>query len=91
MKKVIEIDGHNILSSSDFHREIKQKMDFPDYYGNNLDALWDCLSGHADTDVRLIWKNHAISKEKLGADYADIIEIFNDLKVECPEFEMTLD
>lgn len=30
------------------HNYIAQKMDFPDYYGKNLDALYDCLT---DIDI----------------------------------------
>ena len=28
---------------SNFHKRIKQKLNFPDYYGENLDAFDDCL------------------------------------------------
>jgi ribonuclease inhibitor len=90
MKKKIEIIGENILSTSDFHKEIAQKMNFPNHYGKNFDALWDCLTGHVDTEVHIIWKNHTISKDKMGDDYSKIIEIFDELKSEYPEFEITL-
>jgi ribonuclease inhibitor len=26
------------------HRTIKRELDFPDYYGGNMDAFWDCLT-----------------------------------------------
>jgi len=26
------------------HDYLKRKLSLPDYYGNNLDALWDCLT-----------------------------------------------
>ena len=28
----------------DIHSILQQGLDFPDYYGANLDALWDCLT-----------------------------------------------
>ena len=27
----------------EIHKIIKEKLGFPDYYGENLDALWDCM------------------------------------------------
>lgn len=35
-----------ILENKDvnwIHEYLKELLDFPDYYGNNLDALYDCL------------------------------------------------
>lgn len=30
-------------TTADFHRDIKEALDFPTYYGSNLDAFNDCL------------------------------------------------
>lgn len=30
-------------TQADFHRDVKAALDFPDYYGDNLDAFNDCL------------------------------------------------
>lgn len=39
-------------TEQDIHRILKETLDFPEYYGNNLDALYDCLTDlHEDTAV----------------------------------------
>lgn len=42
--KEIMIDGSAIFTSPDFHKALATALSFPDYYGNNLDALYDCLT-----------------------------------------------
>ncbi|MEO6190063.1 MAG: barstar family protein [Saprospiraceae bacterium] len=39
----VEIDGKCCTTEADFHSEVSSKLKFPEYYGNNLDALFDCL------------------------------------------------
>ena len=46
MKTVI-IDCTLIPDKVALHRSLVQALNFPDYYGNNLDALYDCV-----TDIR---------------------------------------
>lgn len=41
--KVVKVDSASWRSLADLHRDIAQVLDFPDYYGSNLDALNDCL------------------------------------------------
>ncbi len=42
--KIIEIDCINWTESNTFLIELGRLLDFPDYYGKNLDAFNDCLS-----------------------------------------------
>ncbi len=48
MRKVIlnfcELTSGESVSRREFHEYIAGKMGFPDYYGHNLDALYDCLT-----------------------------------------------
>ena len=37
------IDCKNISDRKELHKLIAEGLNFPDYYGNNLDALYDCL------------------------------------------------
>lgn len=49
----IEIDGK--LIKKDGHDYLKEVLNFPDYYGKNLDALYDCLTDiGVETEITLI-------------------------------------
>ena len=41
--KIIILDFSEILSVKEFHARIKKMCEFPDYYGENMSALSDCL------------------------------------------------
>ena len=43
MKKII-LDFKPIRTKEDVHKYLSMKFDLPDYYGENLDALYDCLT-----------------------------------------------
>ena len=52
MRKCI-IDGAAMLSRADAHAELARALELPEYYGANLDALWDCVSA-MDAELVLI-------------------------------------
>ena len=46
--------GAQIESREDLHRALAEGLDLPEWYGGNLDALWDCLEDiHDDTEIRV--------------------------------------
>ena len=48
------------------HKHIRARLDLPDYYGENLDALHDCLTDvHEPTQITLRFAGYM--QKKLGA------------------------
>ena len=46
----VQLDGRHMCDWSSFHTESQAKFGFPDFYGRNMDAWVDCLSGLRDAD-----------------------------------------
>ena len=62
----MELDGK--LIKRDGHDYLKDALDFPDYYGKNLDALYDCLT-EISCEIELI------NSEEVDED---ILDTFRD-------------
>lgn len=43
-KDLYTIDFTNVQHFMEMHFVIRDSLDFPDYYGCNFDAFWDCLT-----------------------------------------------
>ena len=43
-QKKYTIDFSNVKYYMEMHKIIQVSLDFPDYYGCNWDAFWDCLT-----------------------------------------------
>ena len=51
---MIVLDGVRMTDRANMHAELKEKLVLPDYYGNNLDALNDCLSERRERELIVI-------------------------------------
>ena len=82
------LDGSKLKNQNDFHKEIKELLQFPDHYGENLDALWDCLTSWIDTPLTIIWKDFENSKLNLG-EFADkALSVLKDAEKEVENFNV---
>ena len=86
LKKMIDNMNEIVLYGEDMkenpHEYIKEKLDFPDYYGENLDALYDCLCELSNKII--IIKDSSLLDE-------DLIATFKDASVENPDLKLILD
>lgn len=81
---VLDFSGCKYLG--EIHLILKTKFGLPDYYGENWDALWDCLS--------YLWINDRYTKvniygfmslpEDLREYCRTMLEIFDDVHEETP-------
>jgi ribonuclease inhibitor len=62
----VTVDGNQICSEADFHRQVAALLDFGPYYGHNLHALWDRLSKDVPRPVHLIWGAAQVSSSAMG-------------------------
>lgn len=74
----MQLDGK--LIKSDGHDYIKEALNFPDYYGKNLDALYDCLT-EIDCEIELI------NSEEVSDD---ILDTFKDAADENDFLKFTI-
>lgn len=86
---VYELDGAKITSEPDFHREISRLLDFGEYYGGNLDALWDRLSTDVERPLVLAWKHSSESRAAMGERFDKIIGVL--MRVEHQDKEWGLE
>ncbi len=62
--KYIKLDGKKLKKEP--HEYLIKKLDLPDYYGRNLDALYDCL-----TDIGIETQIELVNSENVSLDLID--------------------
>lgn len=86
----LTIDCRRIQDRQELHRAFAETLHFPDWYGNNLDALHDCLV-EISRETRLILENFSGLKESLG-DYAgSLVYLLHDVTEENPNLHIDLE
>ena len=87
MKKTFDLSKIN--SKSEFHKLVKEALDFPEYYGNNLDALHDMLTEIGD---ELSLEFHAPKNEHSVPEMAKLISglkrLVEDIAEENPNIKI---
>lgn len=59
MKQIV-IDCTAVHSRADLHQVFAEALSFPEYYGKNLDALYDCLTGLSATLHLVNWEKNGM-------------------------------
>ena len=82
------IDGAAMTSRADAHAELARALEFPEYYGNNLDALWDIVSA---TDANLALIHPAPMLNALGVYGCKLLQTLFEAAAENPGFAFSVE
>ena len=75
-------DARELRSCGAFHARLKETLSFPDWYGGNLDAMYDCLTD-LPHGTKLVIRSFSALEESLGSRYtARLRRVLNDAAAE---------
>ena len=84
------IDGAAVATRDELHDALKRQLALPDWYGRNLDALYDCLTDiREDTEIRLV---HADELSACLGAYAGVLQtVLRDAADENPRLRLIIE
>ncbi|MBR6709061.1 MAG: barstar family protein [Clostridia bacterium] len=69
-KEKYTIDFSGVTQYAEIHTTIREALDWPDYYGGNWDAFWDCLTDMIGRPIYI----EIIGLEVIENNFADAAE-----------------
>ena len=82
----LDIIGSKIYTEQDFYNQISKIFSIQDYYGNNLDALWDLLITNVERPITLVWKDTMFSKNQLKSIFIEIVKVLERVKKQDEDY-----
>jgi ribonuclease inhibitor len=74
MSNVVELRQSEGDRYENVHDWLQQELKLPEWYGQNLDALWDCVTGHLPLPLKITWIADSENEER----YSTVTEVFQD-------------
>jgi len=83
--KEITINCANIRTREELHNILARELDFPEWYGNNLDALHDCLTSICEETKLTFLHFSALPFPSMG-----LLNVLRDSEEENDKLEISL-
>ncbi|SDQ71322.1 ribonuclease inhibitor [Chryseobacterium soldanellicola] len=84
--KTIYIDFTDIGDYEDFYAQLKEKLPLPDYFGDNLDALSDVITGELEMPLHIEFVNMSVDQLEL---FEDLLTTLEDAEDQVEDFSFT--
>jgi ribonuclease inhibitor len=90
MARHFYIDTTKCSTIDDVHDQLKAVLHLPDYYGKNLNALWDCLTGWLEMPLTIEWIGFEDAEKRIGSTVRGILELLQEAENEIPGFRIII-
>lgn len=89
-KYILDFSECNYLG--EIHQKIQTVLEFPDWYGQNLDALWDSITGimYLPAEITIIFQPQTIQALQLSEEVDKIITVFKEAANEFDEIVLNI-
>ena len=77
------LDASRMREKEAAHAYLRQMLSFPEYYGNNLDALYDCLTELDETEILFV-----NLEEAAQSDFPKLLSVFREAEEENPNLRI---
>ncbi|WP_343610403.1 barstar family protein [Chryseobacterium oranimense] len=84
--KTIYIDFTDIGDYEDFYVQLKEKLTLPEYFGDNLDALSDVITGELELPLHIEFVNMTVDQLEI---FEDLLTTLEDAEDETEDFSFT--
>ncbi len=87
------LDFSNCKYLGEVHELIKNKLELPEFYGCNLDALWDAITGimYVPANIKIVFKPKTVTAQKLADEIEKIISVFKEAEQEYNQIKITVE
>lgn len=82
---MIVLDAANMTEKNAAHDYLKKALALPDYYGSNLDALYDCLTELGVTEIQFV------NLDAAGGYFAKVLSVFREALEDNPRLRIHYD
>ena len=82
----IYIDFLNIGDYEDFYAQLKEKLTLPEYFGDNLDALYDVITGELEMPLHIEFVNMSVEQLEI---FEDLLTTLEDAEDEVEDFSFS--
>ena len=89
-KYILDFSECNYLG--EIHHRIQTVLELPDWYGQNLDALWDSITGimYLPAEITIIFQPQTIQALQLSEEVDKIITVFKEAANEFGEIVLNI-
>ena len=84
--KTIYINFSEIGDEQDFYQQLKEKLSLPENFGDNLDALYDSLTGFVELPLHLELVNMSVNQLE---DFETLLETLEEADEKTEGFSFT--